>query len=243
MGQIVNFPVRVPEADEFVHEELARLFGIWRQQLRITSTLPRLHAFAPRHLGALMRFSAIVELREEHEMSVMASLFPPSGLGSADRLFWRLAGSGLCQLAGGELAGRAVFDDWQRFERATLRRLLHQALTAAQPFMARLRLYALAAAHVNEHMEMLALPLADTSLGDNVVLLVFRTTIDTQMVMQDAFSSSRLLSLRTLTSASIGKQTAAHLGESSHPATILHLHRQLPAREQAAAIPDTTRHP
>ncbi|GEM_PF-6495247 len=231
MGHVVEFPVRLPEADVFAHEDLARLFGIWRQEVRMNGSLPRLHAFAPRQLGSLMSFSAIVEMREEGDDKAQ---WMPSAVVWDDHavdMRWRLAGSGLCRLAGEELAGRPVFDDWQRFERATLRRLMHQALTAEQAFMARLRLDALSAVHMDDHMEMLALPLRDGKECGNVVLLAFGTAVDMHMIVPQALRSARLTSLRTLTSVLPEAHAAgAAAGDAMHPAVVLPLfERRKPA--------------
>ncbi len=187
-GNIVEFPVRLApaEADAFDHEDLARLFAIWKQHVR-TGHTPRLRDYAPRRLSRWLGWSAIIDVPA-------ASLHdyddePPT---------WRLAGSALCRLAGSELAGRKAFDDWQQFERATLHRLLRQGASHFQAFLARLRLDDVRYDTADARLEVLGLPLHDDARGRNVMLLLCLPYFDADLVLPEVLASARLTSLRTL---------------------------------------------
>ena len=184
-GNVVELPVRVPEADAFEHEELARLFIAWRRYL-LAGTMPKVADFAPRQLGRLMAFAGIIEHAGETGMP-----------GPDAPLHWRLAGSVLCRLSGREITGEEAFAGWQRFERATLRRLLAQTLGHQQAFLARLQVYLGNPVEV-DGMEMLALPLLDAARGTTVALLVFMPRFETDIVVPACLETARLTSLRTL---------------------------------------------
>ena len=205
-GKVVELPLRVPEADAFENGELARLFMAWRRFL-LTQGLPRVSAFVPR-LGRLMAFSGIVE----HAGT------PAPATAEAD-LRWRLAGSGLCRLTGREISGEEVFRGWQRFERATLRRLLAQTLEQQQAFLARLQI------QLNSPMElasveMLALPLLDGKRGMPVALLVLLPDEDPGIVAHACLETARLTSLRTL---HVNAPETAATHEECHLADVLPL--------------------
>ena len=188
-NNIVEFPARLAgeEAEAFEHEELANLFAVWKQQVR-TGNTPLLRDFAPRRLGRWLGWSAIVDVPGRSLRDFAET--PPS---------WRLAGSALCRLAGSELAGRMAFDDWQRFERATLNRLLTQGVEHFQAFLARLRLDAMdARGRADARLEVLALPLHDPARKANAMLMVFLPCFDADLVLPEALPSARLISLRTL---------------------------------------------
>ncbi len=198
-GKVVELPLRVPEADAFEHEELARLYVAWRRFL-LAGRMPKVTDFAPRLLGRLMAFAGIVE----HGRSSEAP-------GVDTPLRWRLAGSLLCRLSGREISGEEVFHDWQRFEQATLKRMLAQTLGHQQPFLARLQTH-LGDPMEMESMEMLALPLLDVARGVTVALVVFAPRFDTDTLTPACLDSARLTSLRTLSVETVIPQSAAHDG-------------------------------
>ena len=183
--KIVPFPLRLAEADVFAHEDLARLYAAWRQQM-LTGEMPKLHAFAPRMLGRWMAYSGVVEVTPGEPV------YP----GAEPRLRWRLAGSALCKLAGRTLDGTAALEDWYRFERATLRRMLMQLMEQHNPFLAQIRLDGMPG---EAQMEVLALPLDDPARGQTVALMVFRPFFDSGRVVPGRLERARLTSLRVLT--------------------------------------------
>ena len=184
-GKVVELPLRVPEADAFEHEELARLYVAWRRFL-LAGRMPKVTDFAPRLLGRLMAFAGIVE----HGRSSEAP-------GVDTPLRWRLAGSLLCRLSGREISGEEVFHDWQRFEQATLKRMLAQTLGHQQALLARLQVHMEKPLEV-DGMEMLALPLLDAARGTTVALLVFMPRFDPELVVPACLETARLTGLRTL---------------------------------------------
>ena len=186
LGNVVELPLRVPEADAFEHEELARLYIAWRGFL-LAGTMPKVTDFAPRRLGRLMAFAGIVE----HAGGPAETPAPETPLR------WRLAGSLLCRLSGREITGEEAFAGWQRFERATLKRLLAQTLGQQQPFLARLQVHLGNPMEV-DGLELLALPLLDAARGTTVALLVFMPRFDTDVVVPACLETVRLTSLRTL---------------------------------------------
>ena len=52
---------------------------------------------------------------------------------------WRLAGTGVCQIWKRELTGQQFMDDWDRFERDTVCRLMDNVIASHQPCVARFR--------------------------------------------------------------------------------------------------------
>ncbi len=199
-GKIVQFPVRLAEAEVFAHEDLARIFAAWRQQL-VTGRMPQLHEFAPRMLGRWMAYSGVVEA------AAGELAFP----GVEPPLRWRLAGSALCKLANRELDGTEALEDWYRFERATLRRLLAQLMEQQHPFLAQIRLDGMPG---EARLEVLALPLLDPARKQTVALMIFRPFFAAGRVVPGSLEQARLVSLRVLTAGAEkrvpdGKETEA----------------------------------
>ena len=190
-NKVVEFPVRLAEAEMFAHEDLARIFAAWRQKL-LTGQMPKLHEFAPRILGRLMAYSGVVE----------AMPGEPAYPGNEPPLRWRLAGSALCKLANRELDGTEALEDWYRFERATLRRLLAQLMDQGHPFLAQIRLDGMPG---EARLEVLALPLLDPVRKQTVALMVFRPFFAMGRVVPGALEEARLASLRVL-AREIGRQ-------------------------------------
>ena len=181
--KIVPFPVRLAEAEVFAHEDLARMYAAWRQQM-LAGKMPTLHAFAPRMLGRWMAYSGVVE-----------AVSDGAAYAAEPVLRWRLAGSALCKLAGRALDGTAVLEDWYRFERATLRRMLAQLMEQHHPFLAGIRLNGMPG---EARMEVLALPLDDPARKQTVALMVFRPFFDAGRVVPGRLEQARLTSLRVL---------------------------------------------
>ena len=195
MGHVVEFPVRLPEAEVFAHADMARLYAAWRQAARARG-LPRLRDFAPRLLGRWMAWSGIAET----DAGTVEALYD----GAVFR--WRLAGSALCRLAGEELTRQVAFADWQQFERATLTRLLGQAVFRGQAFVARLKLNGGDISDAG--VELVILPMRDTARGRDVALLVFRPDFPPESLMPSRLAEARLMSLRTLLGVDAAGQTA-----------------------------------
>ena len=218
MGHVVELPVRLPEADMFEHGDMARLYAAWRQSAR-AGDLPALREFAPRRLGQWMAWSGMVETTASNQHELME--------GAA--VYWRLAGSALCRLAGHELTRQPAFGDWSRFERSTLCRLVGQTLFQRQAFLARLRLEMLDTA--DGRMEMLSLPLRDTARGKAVALLVFRPYFPPDMVVPTRLSAARLLSLQALEGPRELQEEMAFAagGDAAGMAKVLPLFTQSPA--------------
>ena len=190
-NKVVEFPVRLAEAELFAHEDLARMFAMWRQQL-LTGSMPKLHEFAPRMLGRWMAYSGVVE----------AAPGAPAYPGNEPPLRWRLAGSALGKLANRELDGTEALEDWYRFERATLRRLLTQLMDQQHPFLAQIRLDDMPG---EARLEVLALPLLDTVRRQTVALMVFRPFFASGRVVPGSLERARLVSLRVL-AREVGRQ-------------------------------------
>ena len=181
MSSIVDFPVRVPDADIFRHEETRSLYGAWLSAAR-RGRLPRLTEFAPARLGRWLAWCGVVE--------------PAAGAddpAAEEAPRWRLAGSELCRLAGRDLDGEVVFARWHRFERSMLRRMILRAMRDGCPFVARLDLNMLPE-NREFGAEMLALPFADGE--GTVVLLFFRPGVDTLTLAPARLDEARMVSLR-----------------------------------------------
>ena len=186
-GKIVHFPVRLAEAEVFVHEDLARVFVAWRQQ-SMAGEMPALHTFAPPVLGRWLAYSGVVEAMTD----------APLPAGKEPTLRWRLAGSALCKLANRALDGTEVLAGWNRFEQATLRRLLAQLIHQHHPFLAQIRLDGMPG---EARMEVLALPLLDPAPRKTVALMVFRPFFAAGRVVPGSLDMARLTSLRVLATA------------------------------------------
>ena len=198
--KIVEFPVRLAEAEVFAHEDLARMFAVWRQQL-LTGEMPKLHRFAPRMLGRWMAYSGVVEAAPGEPV------FP----GAEPPLRWRLAGSALCKLANRELDGTEALEDWYRFERATLRRMLAQLMDQQHPFLAQIRLDGMPG---EARLEVLALPLLDPAREETVALMVFRPFFAAGRAPPGVLHQARLVSLRVLATGA-GRDMAQDAGKEA----------------------------